>query len=85
MNPGGLRADLLYRTDGTVTYADAFAVQPFANDVVTKSYTGAQIKQVLEEQWQPDGASRPVLWLGVSKGSPTPTTRRRRRARGSRR
>ncbi|MEV4758850.1 ExeM/NucH family extracellular endonuclease [Micromonospora sp. NPDC049559] len=68
MNPGGLRADLLYRTDGTVTYADAFAVQPFANDVVTKSYTGAQIKQVLEEQWQPAGASRPVLWLGVSKG-----------------
>ncbi|WP_255610069.1 ExeM/NucH family extracellular endonuclease [Micromonospora sp. PLK6-60] len=68
MNPGGLRADLLYRTDGTVTYADAFAVQPFANDVVTKTYTGAQIKQVLEEQWQPDGASRPVLWLGVSKG-----------------
>ncbi|WP_406074587.1 ExeM/NucH family extracellular endonuclease [Micromonospora sp. NBC_01638] len=68
MNPGGLRADLLYRTDGTVTYADAFAVQPFANDVATKSYTGAQVKQVLEEQWQPDGASRPVLWLGVSKG-----------------
>ncbi|GIJ29618.1 multifunctional nuclease/2',3'-cyclic-nucleotide 2'-phosphodiesterase/5'-nucleotidase/3'-nucleotidase [Micromonospora qiuiae] len=68
MNPGGLRADLLYRTDGTVTYADAFAVQPFANDVVTKTYTGAQIKQALEQQWQPAGASRPVLWLGVSKG-----------------
>ncbi|WP_249714380.1 ExeM/NucH family extracellular endonuclease [Rhizomonospora bruguierae] len=68
MNPGGLRADLLYGTDGTVTYADAFAVQPFANDMVTKTYTGAQIKQALEEQWQPDGASRPVLWLGVSKG-----------------
>ncbi|WP_229688316.1 ExeM/NucH family extracellular endonuclease [Micromonospora yangpuensis] len=68
MNPGGLRADLRYGTDGTVTYAGAFAVQPFANDVVTKSYTGAQIKQVLEEQWQPEGASRPVLWLGVSKG-----------------
>ncbi|WP_233559110.1 ExeM/NucH family extracellular endonuclease [Micromonospora radicis] len=68
MNPGGLRADLLYRTDGTVTYADAFAVQPFSNDMVTKSYTGAEIKQVLEQQWQPAGASRPVLWLGVSKG-----------------
>ncbi|WP_225853617.1 ExeM/NucH family extracellular endonuclease [Micromonospora sp. AMSO31t] len=68
MNPGGLRADLLYAPDGVVTYAEAFAVQPFANDVVTKTYTGAQIKQVLEEQWQPDGASRPVLWLGVSKG-----------------
>ncbi len=68
MNPGGLRADLLYRADGTVTYADAFAVQPFANDVVTKTYTGAQLKQALEQQWQPAGASRPVLWLGVSKG-----------------
>ncbi|HEX5540862.1 MAG TPA: ExeM/NucH family extracellular endonuclease [Micromonospora sp.] len=68
MNPGGLRADLRYGADGTVTYADAFSVQPFANDVATKSYTGAQIKQVLEEQWQPAGASRPVLWLGVSQG-----------------
>ncbi|MCO8275413.1 ExeM/NucH family extracellular endonuclease [Actinoplanes sp. TRM 88003] len=68
MNPGGLRADLLYGTDGTVTYANAFSVQPFANDVVTQTLTGAQIKQVLEEQWQPDSASRPVLHLGVSKG-----------------
>ncbi|MDQ3790081.1 MAG: ExeM/NucH family extracellular endonuclease, partial [Actinomycetota bacterium] len=68
MNPGGLRADLLYAPDGVVTYAEAFAVQPFANDVVTKTYTGAQIKQVLEEQWQPAGASRPKLHLGVSSG-----------------
>ncbi|GIF20835.1 5'-nucleotidase [Actinoplanes tereljensis] len=68
MNPGGLRADLKYGTDGTVTYSAAFAVQPFSNDVVTQTLTGAQIKQVLEEQWQPDGASRPVLHLGSSKG-----------------
>ena len=68
MNPGGLRADLKYGTDGTVTYANAFAVQPFSNDVVTQTLTGAQIKQVLEEQWQPAGASRPVLHLGSSKG-----------------
>ncbi len=68
MNPGGLRADLLFAPDGVVTYAEAFSVQPFSNDVVTKSYTGAQIKQVLEEQWQPAGASRPKLHLGVSKG-----------------
>lgn len=68
MNPGGLRADLLFAPDGVVTYSEAFAVQPFANDVVTKTYTGAQIKQVLEEQWQPAGASRPKLHLGVSAG-----------------
>lgn len=68
MNPGGLRADLRYGEDGVVTYSQAFAVQPFANDVITQTLTGAQIKQVLEEQWQPEGASRPLLWLGVSKG-----------------
>lgn len=68
MNPGGLRADLRYGEDGVVTYSAAFAVQPFANDVVTQTLTGAQIKQVLEEQWQPEGASRPLLWLGVSQG-----------------
>ncbi|MBB4909709.1 ExeM/NucH family extracellular endonuclease [Actinophytocola algeriensis] len=68
MNPGGLRSDLLYAPDGVVTYSEAFSVQPFSNDVVTKSYTGAQIKQVLEEQWQPAGASRPKLHLGVSAG-----------------
>lgn len=68
MNPGGLRADLLYAPDGVVTYSEAFAVQPFSNDVVTKTFTGAQIKQVLEEQWQPAGASRPKLHLGVSSG-----------------
>ncbi|MFY1634778.1 ExeM/NucH family extracellular endonuclease [Solwaraspora sp. WMMB335] len=68
MNPGGLRSDLLYGEDGVITYAEAFAVQPFANDVVTRTYTGAQIKRVLEQQWQPAGASRPLLWLGVSEG-----------------
>ncbi len=68
MNPGGLRADLLFGTDGVVTYAEAFAVQPFANDVVTQTFTGAQIKTALEQQWQPAGASRPILHLGISKG-----------------
>lgn len=68
MNPGGLRADLLYGTDGTVTYRDVANVQPFANTLVTVTLTGAQLRQVLEEQWQPDGSSRPKLHLGVSDG-----------------
>ncbi len=63
MNPGGLRADL---ESGDVTYAEAAGVQPFANTLVAMDLTGAQIKQVLEEQWQPAGASRPFLKLGVS-------------------
>ncbi|WP_432827586.1 bifunctional metallophosphatase/5'-nucleotidase [Dactylosporangium sp. CA-092794] len=69
MNPGGLRADFLKGADGgVITYAEAATVQPFANDIITQTLTGAQIKTALEEQWQPAGASRPFLHLGVSKG-----------------
>lgn len=67
MNPGGLRADLAYGTDGTVTYKGAANVQPFANTLNTLTLTGAQVKTVLEQQWQPAGASRPFLKLGVNK------------------
>ena len=75
MNPGGLRADLKYAANpqtlgdatGRVTYAEAAAVQSFANTLVTLDLTGDQIRQALEQQWQPAGASRPVLHLGVSK------------------
>ena len=73
MNPGGLRADLKFLSsgagdpDGNVTYKEAAAVQPFANTLVTMDLTGAQIRQVLEQQWQPAGSSRPFLKLGVSK------------------
>jgi 5'-nucleotidase len=59
MNPGGIRADLNFKSstagvaDGTVTYANAFTVQPFANILQTETLTGAQLKAVLEQQWQP--------------------------------
>lgn len=74
MNPGGLRADMKYAatgdTDpaGNVTYQEAAAVQPFANTLVTTTLTGLQIRAALEQQWQPAGASRPFLKLGVSEG-----------------
>lgn len=72
MNPGGLRANLSYPStgagdpDGNVTYKEAATVQPFANTLVTETLTGEQIVSVLEEQWQPAGASRPFLKLGVA-------------------
>ncbi|THG32325.1 bifunctional metallophosphatase/5'-nucleotidase [Naasia lichenicola] len=76
MNPGGIRQDLVYAAnpdvsgdgEGVVTYREAADVQPFANTLVTMQLTGAQIRQVLEEQWQPAGASRPFLKLGLSEG-----------------
>ncbi len=57
MNPGGIRADLTYPSsnagegDGQVTYGEAFTVQPFANSLVVKTLTGAQLYALLEQQW----------------------------------
>ncbi|WP_374975900.1 choice-of-anchor I family protein [Microbacterium trichothecenolyticum] len=69
MNPGGLRNDLLFGDDdGAMSYREVANVQPFGNTLVTLDLTGVQIKEILEQQWQPDGASRPKLALGVSKG-----------------
>jgi len=67
---GGLRAELLYGTDGSITYAAANSVQPFANNLWTIELTGAQFKEFLEEQWQTDATgarpSRPFLATAVS-------------------
>ncbi|QTX05598.1 ExeM/NucH family extracellular endonuclease [Agromyces archimandritae] len=74
MNPGGIRTDLKFAgsgegdADGNVSYREAANVQPFANTLTVMELTGAQIVQVLEEQWQPAEASRPFLKLGVSEG-----------------
>ena len=47
-------------------------MQPFANTLVNMDLTGAQIKTVLEQQWQRDAGgdvpSRPFLRLGTSAG-----------------
>ncbi|SCG76322.1 bifunctional metallophosphatase/5'-nucleotidase [Micromonospora humi] len=48
MNPGGVRADV---DAGPVTYAEAFTVQPFANNLVTLDLTGAQLYCMLEQQF----------------------------------
>ncbi|MCR6487100.1 bifunctional metallophosphatase/5'-nucleotidase [Amycolatopsis sp. OK19-0408] len=58
-NPGGIRADLNYASspagegNGVVTYGEAFTVQPFSNIMQTITLTGANLKNVLEQQWAP--------------------------------
>ena len=47
-----------------MTYEEAANVQPFANTLVKLDLTAAQIKTVLEQQWQPANASRPFLQAG---------------------
>ncbi len=51
MNPGGVRAALTGDAGGQVRYEDLFAVQPFYNNLVTLTLTGAQLLAVLEQQW----------------------------------
>ncbi|MFE9507631.1 bifunctional metallophosphatase/5'-nucleotidase [Streptomyces anthocyanicus] len=72
MNPGGIRAPLTYTAsgaegDGVVTYAEGFTVQPFANTVNLKDYTGAQLIQVLKEQVSGPNEAAPKI-LQVSSG-----------------
>jgi len=73
MNPGGIRADFSYsqisggEMPGQVTYGEAFTVQPFANTLMTISLTGAQIKAVLEQQFD-NPAIGQQRFLQVSNG-----------------
>jgi 5'-nucleotidase len=64
-NPGGIRTDITRKDDGVVSYADLFASQPFRNQLVTLTLTGAQIKAALEQQWL--DPNRPRI-LQVSRG-----------------
>ena len=64
-NPGGIRTDLARRDDGAVTYADVFASQPFRNQLMTVTLTGAEIKAALEQQWL--DPARPRI-LQISNG-----------------
>lgn len=64
-NPGGVRADVMRREDGAVSYGDLFASQPFRNQLVTITLSGKQIKDMLEQQWL--DPKRPRI-LQVSRG-----------------
>jgi len=72
-NVGGIRANLLVappsgtEADGEITYAEAYSVLPFGNILVSIDMTGADIKDVLEQQFVED-RGRQQLALGVSEG-----------------
>jgi 5'-nucleotidase len=66
-NPGGLRAPLHPGPGGVVRYEDVFASQPFSNELVTLTLTGAELKTLLERQFGERVPSEPRL-LQVSRG-----------------
>ena len=71
MNPGGIRTDLLCEAGESspcdVTFGEVFAVQPFQNDLVTLSLTGAQVDDLLEQQFNNPGPGE-NRFLSVSSG-----------------
>ncbi|MDH4393333.1 MAG: 5'-nucleotidase, partial [Aquabacterium sp.] len=68
MNPGGLRADLACNATPpcTVTFGDAFGMQPFGNSLVVMTLSGVELKALLEQQ-QPPGRASPSF-LAPSAG-----------------
>ncbi len=86
MNPGGIRADLLFNdissggeAPGEVTYGEAFTVQPFGNSLVTKTMTGDMMRRLLEQQFPGCGGQTTRRILQVSstfryEQAPTATT-----------
>jgi 5'-nucleotidase len=62
VNPGGVRVGL---AAGDVTYDDAFRAQPFGASLVTMTLTGAQLLELLKQQWC--GRERPLI-LPPSQG-----------------
>ena len=67
MNPGGIRANLECAAPPcTVTFGQAFTMQPFGNSLVVMTLTGAQLKAALESQQRsPTGDP---MWLQPSEG-----------------
>jgi 5'-nucleotidase len=77
MNPGGIRGGALNgflftpagaEAPGEVTYGEAFTIQPFGNSLVTKTMTGAQIRDLLEQQFVGCGGQTTKRILQISAG-----------------
>jgi 5'-nucleotidase len=77
MNPGGIRGGatngFLFAPSGAeapgeVTYGEAFTIQPFGNSLVTKTMTGAQIRDLLEQQFVGCGGQTTQRILQISAG-----------------
>jgi 5'-nucleotidase len=66
-NNDSLRAPLIPDADGGISYGAIFKTQPFQNDLLVMNLTGAQIKALLEQQWEGnEGLGRRML--NVSAG-----------------
>jgi 5'-nucleotidase len=66
MNPGGIRADLTVEPGRPVTMSDLFAIQPFANELVVMTISGAQLQELLQRQLPKGDAPARLLQVSAS-------------------
>ncbi|SHH24071.1 bifunctional UDP-sugar hydrolase/5'-nucleotidase [Massilia sp. CF038] len=67
MNSGGMRQDLDVGADLVATVGQVQIVLPFGNTLVAMDLTGAQIRELLDQQWVRPGAAHPSV-LQISSG-----------------
>ncbi|HEU4777694.1 MAG TPA: bifunctional metallophosphatase/5'-nucleotidase [Telluria sp.] len=67
MNAGGMRQDLDVGPDLVATMGQVQIVLPFGNTLVAMDLTGAQIRELLDQQWVRPGAADPSV-LQISNG-----------------
>jgi 5'-nucleotidase len=58
INSGGVRAGFRPAADGSVTYGQIFALQPFGNTIEVLELTGAQLKALIEQEFTRDGTGQ---------------------------
>ena len=66
MNSGGIRADLTVEPGRTVTMSDLFAIQPFGNELIALTISGAQLHELLQRQLPKPDASPRLLQVSSS-------------------
>ena len=67
MNMGGIRKDLETADGQVATFGNAQAVLPFGNTLVVMDLSGAQLRRLLEQQWDRPSSSSATI-LQVSQG-----------------
>jgi 5'-nucleotidase len=66
MNSCGVRGGL--GQPGPLRYEQLFSTQPFGNELVTLTMSGAELRALMESQWSGTRASQPCGRLQVSRG-----------------
>lgn len=68
MNTAGMRSDFDVSENLTGTFGQAQVVLPFSNTLVVMDMTGAQLRALLEQQWQRPNLDAGRAMLQVSRG-----------------